>query len=332
MIKPGQSQDVPKIMILTSRKPLYPPIEPHFTTMLDVGDGHQVYVEECGREDGLPALALHGGPGGGSSPLMRRFFDPKRFKTVLFDQRGCGRSVPFSDLSANTTAHLIDDIEKIRQLRGIEKWVVYGGSWGSTLALAYARAHPDRIHGLILRGVFLGSQAELDWFYRDGANVLFPDAWDQLTLRLTSEEREDVLAAYHKRLLSDDITARTRDADAWASWETALIALTESGPAPASDPRNDAIARIETHYFVNKCFFERDAELLLDVDRYNHLPGVIIQGRYDVITPARTSWALSKAWPKADYEFIPDAGHSAAEPGVADAIMRAADAFARELG
>lgn len=315
----------------SARKPLYPPLSPHFTTMLDVGDGHCLYVEECGSADGLPALALHGGPGGGSSPLMRRFFDPDRYRTVLFDQRGCGRSTPHSQLNANTTQHLVDDIERIRAARGIDKWVVYGGSWGSTLALAYARAHPDRVLGLILRGVFLGSQAELDWFYREGANALFPDAWDALTERLSSHEREDVLAAYHQRLLNPDPAARQDDADAWAAWESSLIALLPDGAPPATDARNDAISRIETHYFANKCFFERDAELLLDADRYNHLPGVIIQGRYDVITPARTAWALSKAWPKARFEFVPDAGHSAGEKGVADAIIRAADAFADQF-
>lgn len=310
------------------RKPLYPPLSPYFNMMLEVGDGHTLHVEECGRADGLPALALHGGPGGGSSPLMRRFFDPDRYRTVLFDQRGCGRSTPHSELRANTTQHLVADIETIRKHRGIDKWVVYGGSWGSTLALAYARAHPDRVLGLILRGIFLGSKAELDWFYREGANALFPDAWDALTERLSSAEREDVLAAYHARLLNPDQSARQDDADAWAAWESSLIALLPDGSAPATDARNDAISRIETHYFVNNCFFERDAELLLDVDRYNHLPGVIIQGRYDVITPARTAWALSKAWPKAQFEFVPDAGHSAGEAGVADAIIRAADAFA----
>lgn len=315
------------------RRPLYPPIEPYSTRLLPVGDGHSLHVEECGRADGLPLVIVHGGPGGGASPMLRRFANPKWYRAVLFDQRGCGRSVPHSDLNANTTQDLVDDMERIRTALGIDRWVVLGGSWGTTLALAYARAHPDRVLGLILRGVFLCTQRELDWFYADGANALFPEAWEALVSRLESTERNDVLAAYHARLQAGSRDERRDDARAWAAWESALVSLLPASPPEANDPlRDDAVARLETHYFVNKGFFDADGALLRDVDRYAHIPGVIIQGRYDVITPARTGWALAKAWGQnARYDVIADAGHSTGEPGVADAIIRAADTFARQF-
>lgn len=315
------------------RRLLYPPIRARATQRLAVGDGHELHVEECGRSDGLPVITLHGGPGGGVSPALRRFFDPQRYRIILFDQRGCGRSTPHGGLQANTTAHLVDDIERIRETLGVDKWVVFGGSWGATLALAYARAHADRIHGLILRGVFLCSRAELKWFYREGANILFPDAWERFISPLSEEEREDVVRAYYERLCEPDITRRRTDALSWASWESALISLAGDPGGPAADPiRADALARLETHYFAHNGFFERDMELLDAAPSFNKLPGVLVQGRYDVVTPARTAWALAKAWPRARLRMVGDAGHAAGEPGVVDALVRATDAFADRFG
>lgn len=315
------------------RRPLYPAVIPYSTRHLPVGDGHSLYVEECGRPDGLPIVILHGGPGGGASPVLRRFADPKHYRAVLFDQRGCGRSVPHSALHANTTHDLVDDMERIREALGIDKWIVLGGSWGTTLALAYARSHPDRVLGLILRGVFLCTQAELDWFYREGTNALFPEEWEALVSRLEPTERDDIVRAYHDRLQTETREARAEDARAWAHYESALVSLLPASPPEPRDPlRDDAIARLETHYFVNKGFFAEDGELLRDAGRYAHIPGVIIQGRYDVITPARTGWSLARAWgSKARFEVIGDAGHSTGEPGVADAIICAADTFARQF-
>ena len=314
------------------RRLLYPPIRPYATWRLPVGDGHELYVEECGRPDGIPVITLHGGPGGGVSPALRRFFDPRRYRIILFDQRGCGRSTPHGELTANTTQHLVADIERIREKCGVDQWLVFGGSWGATLAIAYARAHAEQCLGLVLRGVFLSSQAELDWFYKGGANILFPDAWERFVAPLSETEREDTVAAYYERLQESDITRRRADALAWSGWESALISLAGDPGGPAADPvRADALARLETHYFAHKGFFDRDLELLEDAPKYNHLPGVIVQGRYDVVTPPRTAWMLSQAWPKARLRIIGDAGHAAGEPGVVDALVRATDAFADRL-
>ena len=315
-----------------TRRLLYPPIRPLQSFHMPVGDGHQLYVEECGRPDGIPVITLHGGPGGGVSPALRRFFDPRKYRIILFDQRGCGRSTPHGGLEANTTRHLIEDIERIRERMRVDQWLVFGGSWGATLSLAYARAHPDRCLGLVLRGVFLCTQIELDWFYRHGANMLFPDAWERLVEPLAPEEREDVIRAYYERLAETDIVRRRPDALAWSRWESALISMTGDPSAPLADPiRADALARLETHYFLHKGFFERDGILLEDAARFNHLPGVIVQGRYDVVTPPRSAWALSREWPKARLQMIGDAGHAAGEPGVVDALVRATDAFAEQL-
>jgi proline iminopeptidase len=315
-----------------TRRLLYPPIRPLQSFHMPVGDGHQLYVEECGRPDGIPVITLHGGPGGGVSPALRRFFDPRKYRIILFDQRGCGRSTPHGGLEANTTRHLIEDIERIRERMRVDQWLVFGGSWGATLSLAYARAHPDRCLGLVLRGVFLCTQIELDWFYRHGANMLFPDAWERLVDPLAPEEREDVIRAYYERLAETDIVRRRPDALAWSRWESALISMTGDPSAPLADPiRADALARLETHYFLHKGFFERDGILLEDAARFNHLPGVIVQGRYDVVTPPRSAWALSREWPKARLQMIGDAGHAAGEPGVVDALVRATDAFAEQL-
>ncbi|MHA6287105.1 prolyl aminopeptidase [Maricaulis sp. CAU 1757] len=312
-----------------SRRLLYPPIRPHRTRSLPVGDGHELYIEECGRPDGVPVITLHGGPGGGASPALRRFFDPDRYRIILFDQRGCGRSTPHAGLHANTTAHLVDDIERIRVALGVDKWLVFGGSWGATLGIAYARAHPDRCLGLVLRGVFLCTQLELDWFYHHGANMLFPDAWEHFVEPLTSAERANVLRAYYERLTTDDIIERRPDALAWARWESALISLTGDPAAPLADPlRADALARLETHYFHHKGFLARDGELLDDVERFKHLPGIIVQGRYDMVTPPRTAWSLARVWPQARLQIIADAGHAAGEPGIVDGLVRATDNFA----
>ena len=316
-----------------SRRQLYPPIRPYRASRLDVGDGHELYLEECGRADGLPIIALHGGPGGGISPALRRFFDPARYRTILFDQRGCGRSTPHGELNANTTAHLVSDIERIRTALGIDKAVIFGGSWGATLAVAYAREHADHCLGLILRGVFLCRQLELDWFYRCGANMLFPDAWDRLTGSLSATEREDVVKAYYERLLEPDITRRRPDALAWSRWESALISLAGQPDAPLADPmRADALARMETHYFAHKGFLEHDGALLDSTPRFKHLPGIIVQGRYDVVTPPQTAWSLAREWPRARLRMIPDAGHAAGEPGIVDGLVRATDSFADQFG
>lgn len=315
-----------------SRRLLYPPIHATQTFRLPVSGGHELHVEECGRPDGLPVITLHGGPGGGVSPALRRFFDPHRYRIILFDQRGCGRSTPHGGLENNTTADLIDDIERIRERMGVDKWLVFGGSWGATLAIAYARQHPDRCLGLVLRGVFLCTELELNWFYRQGANMLFPDAWERLVDPLAPEERGDIVRAYYERLAEPDIIRRRPDALAWARWESALISMTGDPSAPLADPiRSDALARLETHYFVHKGFLERDGVLLEDVGRFSHLPGVIVQGRYDMVTPPRSAWSLARAWPRARLQMIGDAGHAAGEPGVVDALVRATDAFADRM-
>ncbi|GGH01985.1 proline iminopeptidase [Glycocaulis albus] len=312
---------------------LYPAIEPYRTGMMDVGEGHTLYYEECGRADGVPIIALHGGPGGGAAPSMRRFFDPHVYRIIIFDQRGCGRSRPFSDTRANDTQRLISDMETIRAALGVDRWIVFGGSWGATLALAYARACPERVMGLILRGVFGCTQAELDWFYRDGANQIYPDAWQALTGRLSAAEREDVLRAYHARLQIDDLDTRREDALAWAQWENALISLVPDSGAIAPDPRrSDALARMETHYFVNKGFLERDGVLIDDTGHLASIPGVIVQGRYDMVTPVRAAWALRQNWPSAELHIVPDAGHAAGEPGIVDALVRATDRLGAKLG
>jgi len=312
---------------------LYPPITPSRTGFLDVGQGHSLYYEECGRPDGIPVVTLHGGPGGGAAPAMRRFFDPRRYKIVVFDQRGCGRSRPFSSLEHNTTAHLINDIEQLRTHLGISKWMVFGGSWGATLGLAYARECPEHVLALVLRGVFTSSQAELDWFYKDGANRLFPDAWAKLVDRLSPAEQSNVIGAYYDRLCTGaDLETRRADALAWSAWESALISMRADPTHVNPDPhRSDALARIEAHYFHHGGFLERDGVLLDDTAHLQNIPGVIIQGRYDMVTPPRTAWALSQRWSAGQLELIADAGHAAGEPGTVDGLIRATDMFARRF-
>jgi len=320
----------------TSRRTLYPRHEARRTGRLRVSDLHEIYWEESGNPDGLPVLGLHGGPGGGSSPEMRRFFDPERYRIILFDQRGCGRSTPHSELRENTTWDLVEDAERIRKLLGIERWLVFGGSWGSTLALSYAVTHPRRTLGLLLRGIFLITEAEIGWFYQEGASRLFPDSYERYVAPIPPAERGDLLGAFHKRLTGSDRSERLAAARAWARWEGETLSL--KGPVvrpPRFDEDEfvDAFARIECHYFMNKGFFAHDGWLLDAArDKLRGIPGVIVHGRYDVITPLSSAWALKRAWEEADLHIIPDAGHSSLEPGIVDRLVRAADGFADRFG
>ncbi len=307
---------------------LYPPIDPFDQRMLDMGDGHKIYVEQCGHPQGIPVVVLHGGPGGGCSPAMRRYFDPATYRIVLFDQRGCGRSRPHASVAENTTWHLVADIERIRQALGIDRWAVFGGSWGATLALIYAQAHPDRAAHLTLRGVFLMTQAELAWFYGGGAGRFFPDLWREFTRIIPEDERGDLIAAYHRRLFSGDVIQETRFARAWAGWENALASIDHVGPsgeAPADYAR--AFARLENHYFQNEGFLERDGQILHDLPRIDDIPGVIVQGRYDMICPPESAWNLSQGWRRGELKLIPVAGHALSEPGISAELVKATDAL-----
>jgi proline iminopeptidase len=319
---------------MNPRRDLYPSIEPFRTEMKAVSDLHVIHFEQCGAPSGLPALALHGGPGGGTSPEMRRFFDPARYCLTLFDQRGCGRSTPHAEIRENTTWDLVADIERLRLHLGVEKWLVFGGSWGSTLALAYAAKHPDRVAALVLRGVFLLTEAEVRWFYQDGASHIFPDAFERYVSVIPEAERSDLIAAFHSRLFGADRAASIAAARAWAKWEGETISI--AGP-PALPPRFhddrfvEAFARIECHYFANKGFFAHDGWLLDQAAQYRCIPGRIVHGRYDVCTPLSSAWALKRAWPEAQLDIVGDAGHSSLEPGIVDALVRATDHFASTL-
>jgi len=306
-------------------KPLYPPVEPFDSRMLEVGDGHKIYVEQCGRPDGLPVVVLHGGPGGGSSPIMRRFFDPSVYRIVLFDQRGCGRSRPHASVEANTTGHLVADIERIRVLFGIRRWIVFGGSWGATLALAYAQAHPDRTAHLVLRGVFLGTRPELDWFYGGGAARFFPDLWARFSDPIPEDERADMIGAYHLRLFSGVYAQETRYARLWAEWENALATL-DSRPGQATPvDYARAFARLENHYFRHDCFLAGPDALIDGLGRMAGVGGAIIQGQYDMICPPATAWRLHRAWPNSTLTIVPRAGHALSEPGIASELIRVMD-------
>ena len=308
----------------------YPPIDPFEHGMLDTGDGHQVYWERCGNPKGKPAVFLHGGPGSGCSPDQRRVFDPSQYCVTLFDQRGCGRSTPHASLANNTTWDLVADIEKLRALAGVERWLVFGGSWGSTLALAYAQKHPERVSELVLRGIFTLRREELRWFYQEGASWLFPDEWEHFVAPIAPQDRHDLMAAYHRLLTGTDAAAQARAAGAWSHWEGRTITLL---PDPSIDTAHDdahfalAFARIENHYFVNHGFFD-EGQLLRDARRLHGIPGVIVQGRYDVCTPAKTAWDLHRAWPQAAFHLVNDAGHSFKEPGILARLVRATDQFA----
>lgn len=314
-----------------SRRFLYPEHEPFSFGWMQTGGPHEIYYEVCGNPRGKPAVVLHGGPGGAINPTMRRFFDPKRWRVALFDQRGCGRSRPNASLEDNTTWTLIEDIERLREQLGVEKWTVFGGSWGSTLALAYAILHPDRIEALVLRGVFLLTQRELGWFYQDGCSMLFPDAWEHFVCPIPEEERGDMIAAYHARLTHPERRVRAEAAAAWSQWEGDTISI--RGPEARPPKFNEidfaiAFARIECHYFHNRGFFPEDGWILNNIHQIRDIPGWIVNGRFDVVTPLEAAWKLHKAWPEARFEIVWDAGHASTEPGIIDRLLRATDAAA----
>lgn len=313
-------------MTVHERLTLYPPIEPYRSGMLEVGDGHIMYFEECGNPRGQPALLLHGGPGGGCNPTMRRFHDPEHYRIILFDQRGCGRSTPYASLEANTTWHLVADMERLREVLGIERWQVFGGSWGSTLALAYAQTHPDRVESLILRGIFLLRRSELDWFYQQGCSWIYPDAFAAYESVIPPAERGDMIAAYHERLTHADADVRLAAAKAWSIWEGSTLSLLQDAERIrqfGADTYALAFARIECHYFVNAGFFDTDGQLLTNAGRLRDIPGTIVHGRYDVVTPLRTAWDLKQVWPNADLRIVADAGHSMSEPGITHELVSA---------
>jgi proline iminopeptidase len=313
------------------RRGLYGELEPFDYGWMTTGDGHDVYYELCGNPRGKPAVVLHGGPGGAINPTMRRFFDPTKWRTVLFDQRGCGRSRPNASLQNNTTWDLIKDIEQMRRHFGVEKWCVFGGSWGSTLALAYAITHPERVESLVLRGVFLLTQRELRWFYQDGACMLFPDAWERFVRPIPPEERDDMIGAYYRRLTHPDRAVRAEAAAAWSQWEGDTISIRGPEARPAKFNEVDfaiAFARIECHYFQNRGFFEQDGWILDNIARIRGIPGWIVQGRFDVVTPLEAAWKLKGAWPEARFDMVWDAGHASTEPGIVDGLVRATDAAA----
>ncbi len=307
---------------------LYPEIEPYRTERLRVDDLHEIYFEESGNPQGRPVVFVHGGPGGGTEPKQRRYFDPERYRIVLFDQRGCGRSTPHASLERNTTWHLVADMEAIRERLGLERWMLFGGSWGSTLSLAYALRHPERVTALVLRGIFLLRRREIDWFYQEGASRIFPDAWEAYLAEIPPAERGDLLAAYHRRLTADDPATRIRAARAWSVWEGSTSRLfpdPELIARTGEDTFAIAFARIECHYFVNRGFLESDGWLLAQAGRLRGIPGVIVQGRYDVVCPMESAWALHRAWPEAQLRIVPDAGHSASEPGIVHELITATD-------
>ncbi len=309
---------------------LYPEIEPFNNFHLAVDGRHRLYVEECGTRRGIPAVFLHGGPGAGCEPYHRRFFDPARYHVVLFDQRGAGRSTPHADLTDNTTWHLVEDMEKLRRRLGFEQWLLFGGSWGSTLALAYAQSYPERVSALVLRGVFLCRRKEIQWFYQDGASRIFPDHWEAFVAQVPPSERDDLVRAYYARLTGKDELRRMAAAKAWALWEgrTATLHHDPEVEAHFAQPHVAlALARIECHYFVNDAFLQPD-ELLNGTDRLRGIPGVIVHGRYDMICPLENAWSLHRRWPESELRIVPDAGHSAAEPGIRAALVEATDRFA----
>ena len=314
----------------SDRRTLYRPIEPYNSGHLRVSQLHEIYYEECGNRQGKPALFIHGGPGAGAGKDSRRFFDPKRYRIVLFDQRGCGRSRPHASLEENTTWHLVEDIEKLREHLGIERWLVFGGSWGSTLALAYAQSQPKRVTELVLRGIFMLRKAELLWFYQEGASALFPDRWEHYIQLIPTAERNDLIGAFHRRLTSGDRATQLAAARAWSVWEaaTSYLFVNEDNVRRWSDEEFAlAVARIECHYFVHGGFFHAEDQLLIRIGTIRHIPAVIVQGRYDVVCPMMSAWDLHKAWPEADFRIVPDAGHSAFEKGIVHELITATDRF-----
>lgn len=318
--------------MMPAMRTLYPPIEPYDQGTLQVSEVHKLYYEQCGNPEGQPVVFLHGGPGGGCVPEYRQFFDPEAYRIILFDQRGAGRSTPHASLEENTTWHLVEDIEKLREHFGVERWLVFGGSWGSTLALAYAQKHPERVRALVLRGIFLCRPQEIQWFYQEGASWIFPDVWERYVEAIPPGERDDFVSAYYKRLTSDDEETRLAAARAWSVWEgsTSKLYFDHDMIERFDDPTFAlAFARIECHYFTNNAFFPTDNYLIENVDAIRAIPAVIVQGRYDVVCPMRSAWELHRAWPEAEFNVIADAGHSATEPGIVDALIAATDSFRR---
>ncbi|MGB0799659.1 MAG: prolyl aminopeptidase [Planktomarina sp.] len=309
---------------------LYPPIEPYNKLMLNVGDGHSIYVEQCGNPDGVPVVVFHGGPGGGCSPGMRRYFDPKYYRVILFDQRGCGRSKPHASVEDNTTWHLVRDIELIRETLNIDTWMVFGGSWGATLGLVYAQTHPNRTERLVLRGVFLGTEPEFQWFYGGGAGQFWPEIWSRFENMIPEDERDDLIAAFGRRLFSGDKMMEIRFARAWTSWENAMASIDangSSGESPSEYAR--AFARLENHYFQSRVFLDDGTAILNNLDKLANIPGTIIQGRYDMICPPTSAWTLANGWKKADIRMIPRAGHALSEPGISSELVHTMDRLRR---
>ena len=310
---------------------LYPDIAPYRSSRLKVSDRHEIYYEACGNPDGKPAILLHGGPGGGINPLMRRYHDPERYHIILFDQRGCGRSTPYACLDQNTTWDLVADMERLREHFSIESWQVFGGSWGSTLGLAYAESHPARVTELVLRGIFMLRRAELDWFYQEGCSWIYPDAFANYLSPIPEHERGDLIAAYHRLLTGEDAEAQLEAARAWSIWEGTTLSLLQDAERTRRFGDDDyalAFARIESHYFINGGFFAADDQLLRDAYRIAAIPGVIVHGRYDVVTPIKNAFDLKRAWPRADLRVVPDAGHAMTEPGIAHELVAATRTFA----
>lgn len=305
---------------------LYPPIEPFDQRVIDMGDGHKVYVEQCGNPGGQPVIVFHGGPGGGCSPAMRRYFDPRFYRIVLFDQRGCGRSRPLASVTANTTWHLVADVETIRQALGIDRLIAFGGSWGATLALVYALSHPERVTNLVLRGVFLMTRAELSWFYGGGAGAFFPELWARFTAAIPAEEHADLIAAFHRRLFSGNQVEEARFGRIWAAWENALASIQNEGmggESPSDYART--FARLENHYFQNGGFLESDGWILRERHRIEHIPATIVQGRYDMVCPPQAAWQLADGWKLCTLVMVPLAGHALSEPGISEALVKAMD-------
>jgi proline iminopeptidase len=308
----------------------YPPIEPYAAGMLDVGDGHMLSFERCGKPGGKPAVFLHGGPGGGIVPNHRRLFNPEIYDVLLFDQRGCGRSTPHAGLEANTTWHLVADIERFRGMVEAEKWLIFGGSWGSTLALAYAESHPERVSELVLRGIFTLTKAELAWYYQRGVSEIFPEKWEQFQKLIPLAERGDMITAYHKRLTSDNRAIQIEAAKAWSTWEGETITLLPDLVLSATHSDEHfalAFARLENHYFLHGGWME-DGQLLRNANRLRNIPGAIIHGRYDMPCPARYAYQLHQAWPEAEFHLVEGAGHAYSEPGILDRLIKATDAAA----
>lgn len=314
-------------------QPLFPEIKPNQTFTLETDDGHQIYYEESGSIDGIPLVVLHGGPGGGCSPAYRRYCDPEKYRIILVDQRGSGRSTPHAELKNNTTNHLIQDLEEIRQQLGIDKWVLLGGSWGVTLALAYAQSHPERVSGLILRGVFLGRQQDIDWLYRDGTRRVFPDYWNDFIHPIAKQDRGDIVSAFYKMLTGENELAKMAAAKAWSTWE-ARVATLEPNNNLVDSFQNPhlavSMAKISAHYFANKCFLEEN-QLIDNAEKLNGIPGIIVHGRYDMLCPLENAWSLQAVWKDAEVRIIRDAGHSATEAGIIDGLVRATKSMYQEL-